>query len=44
MTVIHTKTYAPVRAWRWCIDTLAAFWCDAVPFIRREIAALRRRK
>lgn len=44
MTVIDTKTPAmPVRAWRWCIHTLAAFWCDAVPFVKREIEAFRRR-
>lgn len=45
MTVIDTKTPAlPMRAWRWIRETLATFWCDAVPFLRREIEAIRRRR
>lgn len=44
MTVIETKTPAlPVRAWRWIHGTFADFWCDAIPFVRREIEAYRRR-
>lgn len=43
MTVIDTRPGAlPVRAWRWIRDTLVGFWCDFVPYVRREIEAWRR--
>lgn len=45
MTVIDTKpAAAPIRFCRWAWGSLAAFWCDAIPFVRREFEAWRRRR
>lgn len=44
MNVIPTRTALPVRAWRWVVDTLWAFWSDFGDYVRREIDSCRRPK